>query len=304
MRFNNLDLNLLVTLDALLTEQSISRAAEQLCLTQPATSNALARLRDYFDDELLVLVGRNMQLTPLAESLKDAVRDILQRVDTTIASRPQFDVGSSDREFRLIVSDYAVATWVPHLFAVATREAPNVRFTLMPQVIQPERVLDQGHADALAIPSILSSASHPKELLHTETFCCVAWKDSAIGRRGAISLAEYGAAKHVIMQPPGGKSIDSREVEAAGVQRKIVGVAYGFAMLPELVCGSDLIATVHRRLAERAARLNPLTIMPCPVALTEMEQVIQWHKYRTRDPGLVWLRQAMHHAVRLMDGQD
>lgn len=304
MRFNNLDLNLLVTLDALLTEQSISRAAEQLCLTQPATSNALARLRDYFDDELLVLVGRAMQLTPLAESLKDAVRDILQRVDSTIASRPRFEPATADREFRLIVSDYATATWVPHLFAIATKEAPNVRFTLMPQTVQPERILDQGHADVLAMPSTLCSPAHPTELLHRETFCCVVSSESRHATRGTLTLSDYLAAKHVIMQPPGGRSIDAREMEAAGIQRQVTATAYGFSMLPDLVVGSELIATVHRRLAVRAIRMNALTILPCPVELSEMEQVVQWHKYRTRDPGLVWLRQSMHHAVRRMDGEE
>ena len=89
MRFNKLDLNLLVALDAMLAERSISKAAERLHLSQSAMSNALARLRDYFDDELLVQVGRKLELTPRAETLKESVRDVLVRVDSAILAQPR-----------------------------------------------------------------------------------------------------------------------------------------------------------------------------------------------------------------------
>ncbi|MEC4511813.1 LysR family transcriptional regulator, partial [Klebsiella pneumoniae] len=114
MRFNKLDLNLLVALDALLSEQNISRAAEKIHLSQSATSNALARLREYFDDELLVQVGRKMEPTPRAEALKDAVRDILVRVDATVAAQPEFGPAQANRLFRLFVSDYTMTTLIPH----------------------------------------------------------------------------------------------------------------------------------------------------------------------------------------------
>ena len=119
MRFNRLDLNLLVALDALLTERSITKASERLNLSQSATSNALARLREYFDDELLVQVGRRMEPTPRAEGLRDAVRDVLVRVDATIAIQPEFDPSKSDRIFRIFVSDYTQMVFAPHLLALA-----------------------------------------------------------------------------------------------------------------------------------------------------------------------------------------
>ena len=99
MRFNKLDLNLLVALDALLTEQSISRAAEKIHLSQSAMSNALARLREYFDDELLIQVGRRMEPTPRAEVLRDAVNDVLRRIEGSIAAQPAFVAAESTREF-------------------------------------------------------------------------------------------------------------------------------------------------------------------------------------------------------------
>ena len=125
MRFNRLDLNLLVALDALLTECSITKAAGRLNLSPSATSNALARLREYFDDELLVQVGRRMEPTPRAQVLLEAVRDVLVRVDSTIAIQPAFDPPTSDRVFRIFASfERAAADAVDHLAAlVALGEA-------------------------------------------------------------------------------------------------------------------------------------------------------------------------------------
>src|SRR5215207_203605 len=104
MRFNRLDLNLLVALDALLSEKSITRASRRLNLSQSATSGVLARLRDYFKDELLVPVGRNLILTPLAVSLVDPVRDVLLQIQRTIEIKPEFDPATATREFRLFAS--------------------------------------------------------------------------------------------------------------------------------------------------------------------------------------------------------
>ena len=137
MRFNKLDLNLLVALDAMLAERSISRAAERLHLSQSAMSNALGRLRDYFDDELLVQVGRKLELTPRAETLKESVRDVLVRVDSAILAQPRFDPAHSDRCFRLIVSDYTSMVLMPHLLALAGRHSHTVRFELLPLLIRP-----------------------------------------------------------------------------------------------------------------------------------------------------------------------
>ena len=117
MRFNKLDLNLLVALDVLLVERNVSRSADRLHVTQSAVSNALARLRDYFDDEILVPVGRRMELTPRAELLKEAVRDILVRIESSVTAKPLFEPRTSDRRFRIFVSDYTMITLVPHVLA-------------------------------------------------------------------------------------------------------------------------------------------------------------------------------------------
>jgi LysR family nod box-dependent transcriptional activator len=301
VHFNKLDLNLLVALDALLTELSISRAAERLHMSQPAMSNALARLRTYFDDPLLVQVGRKMEATPRAEALRDAVRDVLVRVDATITAQPRFDAAQSDREFTLLVSDFTLSVIGRHLVALAAKQSSTVRFRFHPQVEMPQRALERGEADMLVIPSGYCSPDHPTETLFEEEFSCVVWDESRWAQKGSLSFEDYTAAGHVVMQPPGGMTFESWFMQRYGASRRVEVTSFSFATAPSLIVGTDRIATVHTRIARLAARQLPLTLLPPPMPMPRMIQCIQWHKYRTQDPGLLWLRQLLHAAALEMD---
>jgi LysR family nod box-dependent transcriptional activator len=305
MRFNKLDLNLLVALDVLLIEASISRAAERLHMSQSAMSNALGRLRDYFDDELLVQVGRRMELTPRAEVLKDAVHDVLLRIDSSVAARPEFVPAKSDREFRIFVSDFTLAVLIPHVLARAHAQAPNVRFALLPQVLEPTRSLDRAEVDLLVMPSDYCTKEHPTEHLFSERFQCVLWRDSRLAQ-GELNMDRYMAAGHVIMVPPAlnASSLEDWLFKRHGLPRRVAVTSFSFASTPALVVGTDRIATVHSRLAQQAVRHLPIVVREVPVPLAEMHQVMQWHRYRTRDPGIEWLRRVFHDAVRDMDAPD
>jgi len=301
VHFNKLDLNLLVALDALLAELSISRAAERLHMSQPAMSNALARLRSYFDDPLLVQVGRRMEATPRAEALRDAVRDVLVRVDATITTQPRFDPAQSDREFTLLVSDFTLSVIGRHLVALAAKQSSTVRFRFHPQVESPQRALERGEADMLVIPSGYCSPDHPTETLFEEEFSCVVWGESRWARQGLLSFEDYTAAGHVAMQPPGGMTIESWFMQRYGVSRRVEVTSFSFATAPSLIVGTQRIATVHTRLARLAASQLPLILLPPPMPMPSMVQAIQWHKYRTQDPGLLWLRQLLRAAALEMD---
>jgi DNA-binding transcriptional LysR family regulator len=305
MRFNKLDLNLLVALDVLLKERSISRAAETLHLSQSATSNALARLRDYFEDELLVQVGRKMEATPRAEALQDAVRDVLLRVDSTIAMQPQFDPAASDRVFRIFVSDYTQAVLAPHLLSLAAQQCFGGRFEFLPQVMTPQRDLERGEADLLIIPQDFISPDHPSEVLFEEEFVCVVWRDGALAR-GELDFDRYAAAGHVTMRPAGASilSFESWFLQRYGLTRRVAAVTYSFVPMAALVVGTGLVATVHRRLAELLAPALPVVLRPLPVPMNRMQQAVQWHRYRTQDPGLVWLRKLLAQAVQRMDAAE
>jgi LysR family transcriptional regulator, nod-box dependent transcriptional activator len=305
MRFNKLDLNLLVALDALLTERNITRAAERLYLSQSAMSNALSRLREYFEDELLVQIGRKMEPTPRAQTLQEAVRDVLLRIDTSIAAVPQFDCSSSDREFILFVSDFTMEMLMPHALALAASKRSTVRFKLLPQVASPARALERGEADLLVIPKAYCSPDHPAEVVFEEEHVCVVWNESTAARAG-MSFERYAEAGHVVMNPTdsGHPSFEGWFVERFGLSRRIAVTTYSFAALPFLVIGTELVATVHARLARCLAASLPITIQPVPLPMPQLEQAMQWHKYRATDPGLVWLRQLMKDAAALMPAAD
>jgi DNA-binding transcriptional LysR family regulator len=301
MRFKKFDLNLLVALDALLTERNTTRAAEKLNLTQSAMSNALNRLREYFEDELLVRVGQKMVLTPRAEALKDPVRDMLLRFDASIAAKPRFDCSQSDREFTMLVSDYSMQTLIPRALARAAQQHSTVRFRLLPQVSSPARSLERGEADLLVIPHAYCSSDHPPELLFVEEFVCVVWSGSAIAREG-ITFERYRNAGHVVMVPFESElpAYEGWMMERYGFTRRIEVTSYNFASLPYLVIGTELVATVHARLARTIEASLPIKVFPLPMPMPPLEQAIQWHKYRSSDPGIQWLRDLLRSAGHSM----
>lgn len=271
MRFNKLDLNLLVALDVLLIEASISRAAERLHMSQSAMSNALGRLRDYFEDELLVQVGRRMELTPRAEMLKDAVHDVLLRIDSSVTARPQFEPAMSDREFRIFVSDFTLATLIPHMLARAHAQGPGIRFAMLSQVLEPTRSLDRAEVDLLVMPSDYCTTEHPTEDLFRERFQCVLWRDSRLAQ-GELSRERYMAAGHVVMVPSAinATSLEDWLFKRHGLPRRVDVTSFSFASTPALVVGTERVATVHSRLAQQALRHLPIVVREVPVPLAEM----------------------------------
>src|SRR5580658_4699424 len=165
MNLNRLDLNLLVALDVLLSERSITHAAERLNLSPSATSGALARLRVYFDDELLTQIGRRMVPTPLGESLETSVRDCLLHVQATVDIRPQFDPLKSKRNFRLMMSDYVSTVLMPAALRRLQREAPGITIELIGNENEPWEALARGEIEFLVLPQNFIRAGHPAEVL-------------------------------------------------------------------------------------------------------------------------------------------
>lgn len=304
MRYKRLDLNLLVALDVLLNERSITRAAERLHLSQSATSNALARLREYFDDQLLVQVGRRLDLTPRAEGLIEGVRDLLIRIDGTIGGEAEFVPSQSERTFTVFASDYTQTVLMPHLLALASAQRCSAHFEFLPLLLNPRRALERAEADMLVMPHDFLSPDHPQEVLFRESFVCVVWNGSALARE-ELSLQRYLDGQHVVMRPPGTSqdSFESWFLKRYGMTRKVAVRTYAFAPMISLVVGTDYIATMHERLARRLAAAWPVTILPTPVPMAQMEQVAQWHEFRSRDPGIVWLRDLLREAVSRMDAE-
>jgi LysR family transcriptional regulator, nod-box dependent transcriptional activator len=299
MNLNRLDLNLLVALDALLTERSITHAAERLNLSPSATSGALARLRVYFDDELLTQIGRRMVPTPLGESLQTSVRECLLHVQATVEIKPHFDPVQSKRNFTLMMSDYVSTVLMPAALRRLQREAPGVTIELIGNESEPWEALGRGEIDFLVLPQNFIREGHPAELLFEDDYVCVCWSgNTQIGE--AISMEQCLELGHVVarigtLRPP---TIDAWFFERFGHARHVEVIATNFNSVPHLLVGTSRISIMHRRLAMAYAGALPLKILPSPVVMPRLVEMIQWHKYRDRDPGRVWLCDILKAAVQ------
>ena len=298
MKFRGLDLNLLVALDVLLAEQNISRAAEKMHLSQSAMSGALGRLREWFEDELLVQIGRRHELTPLAEALKDPVHDLLARAEATVAIQPGFNAEGSNRVFRLLCSDYVTAVLMPSVLEMAWQASKTVRFDLLPVASDPERLLAGREIDLLVTPSMYCAAEHPKQELFRIGYSCVVW-DGSTCFGDSISLEEYLSAGHAALQfgEERADGVEGGYLKSIGLVRRVEITTSSMHGLASLVVGTDRIATVHTRLAETACAILPLRILPLPVEIPQIIEVMQWHKHRSQDAGLTWLRGLMVDAA-------
>ena len=291
MRFKNLDLNLLVALDHMLTLQSVSGAADKMFMSQSAMSNALTRLRDYFGDPLLVQVGKRMVLTPQAEAMKDPIRDILVRVEATIETQPEFDPAVSNRTFNVLVSDYTLRVLMPLVVAEMERQDARCKLNMVAQRESPYLMLERGDADLLVTPDLFISSEHPSSLLFEDEYVVVAWSEGPHGKVD-MDLTRYQQTPHAVMVPPGSAAspAETHLLEAAGVTRNVDLTTFSFAALPHLIVGTSRIATVHRHLARVVMQHAPLVAYPLPFEADTFRQMVQWHSYRDRDPGILWLR--------------
>lgn len=301
MRFKNLDLNLLVVLDRLLIERSVSRTAEKLHITQSATSNALARLREYLGDDLLVQVGRRMELTPRAESLMEPVRDILVRIDSSVIKKVGFDPENSGHVFKIFVSDFSLATLIPHFLSIISAMNYSVKFEFRPQSSEPAKTLERGEADLLIIPADYCSPEHPSEIIFEEEFVCIA-SNHHPRISDSLTVDQFSQESHVVMQPPNrSTSFETKAIGTLGIQRKVAMTTFNFSSLPYLVASSNHLAMVHKTFAQQAAQSLPIKIMETPFAIPPMEQSMQWHQYRSSDPSISWLRQKLMQASKMLE---
>jgi DNA-binding transcriptional LysR family regulator len=169
MRLNRLDLNLLVALDALLDEKKTTAAAQRLSVSQSAISGMLARLRLYFEDDLLVQVGRQMELTPLGRDLADPVRQLILQIQATVAIRPTLSIATERRHFRITVSDYAVPILIAPLVRRLREQAPFITLELRPQIEATGQGLRRGETELTIVPDDYLDPAHPHVLLFEDT---------------------------------------------------------------------------------------------------------------------------------------
>ncbi|MFO1410654.1 MAG: LysR family transcriptional regulator, partial [Steroidobacteraceae bacterium] len=289
--FKGLDLNLLVALDTLLGERSVTQAAGRLHLTQSAVSNALARLRATLGDELLVPSGRRLVLTPFAEELRPQVRDILMRIDATVLARPQFRPESSQRHFRIACSDFMAEAVLADVVASIARAAPGIGFDLLPLVSNDEfERLQSGEIDLIVAPDHYCRPGHMQAGVFSEPWTCVAWaRNRAVGR--TVALEEFRRCEHVVLQPLGEVALDEHYLAEKGIRRRVAVSVPVFTWMPRLLVGTQRLALMPRRFALGYARTLPLRTVRPLFGIPPLNESMQWHPSRDRDPALAWLRQ-------------
>ncbi len=290
MRFKGLDLNLLVAFDVLLEEKSVARAATRVGLSQPATSSALARLREFFNDDILVVQGRRMYSTPYAESLIPQVRECLRVADSLIATSTIFDPGTSQRVFRIVGSDFIIASIFAPLLKNLTDVAPFIGFEFISPDEVAQDLMRRGEIDLFVAPTEFLSSEEITELLFEEQHVVVGCRDNTIFK-GPITEDEVFNRGHVavLMGAQRVATFGDRQLQLLGKPRRIEVTAASFTTLPWLLLGTERLAVMHERLAEAMADHFSITYAPLPFRFPKMREMVQHHRSKAGDEGLKWL---------------
>jgi len=302
VRYRRLDLNLLVALDALLADKSVTRAASKLNITQPAMSGALARLRDYFEDPLVVQVGRQLELTPLAQSLVAPIHEIILRIDSAIAIEPAFKPAESKRHFSLTASDYVIRVFLLEVLERLHSEAPGITFEFRQSTGRVQDELESGEVDFVIGPEIDVMAEHPQEALFEDTYGVVAWTgNTAVG--DTLTFDDYLGLGHVVFRTEhrGSPWLERWFAGRYGEVRRVEVAAPSFSLLPHLVVGTNRIATMQMRLARQYLSALPLKLIAAPLEVPKLIEILQWNVHRDMDPAGRWLRARLKEHAEKMD---
>jgi DNA-binding transcriptional LysR family regulator len=293
-----IDLNLLVVLDALLDERSVTRAAARLGYSQPTISGMLVRLRDLFGDPLLVRTQRGMLATPRAQALVLPLKQLLADSQRLIA-REAFDPARADITFTVSANDYMQhALLVPFIQALR-REARSIRLAITPPIVE-------GLADALAREQIdlavtipeFAMSDLPSRLLYRERYVVAVRRQHPLARRGAMSIDSFCAYDHVLVSPTGGSFEGPTDRALAGMRRRRT-VRYSvpsFLLLRGLLLGDDLVAVVPSRLLRVTER--KLVALSPPVDIPGFDVIAVWHPRTDKDVAHRWLRNGLRETAK------
>lgn len=285
------DLNLLLALDVLLAERSVTAAADRLGLTQSAVSRILGRLRTTFGDPLFVRTSRGLTPTQRALDLAGPLREAVAGLERLLLERPQFRPEQARRRFRLAAVDYAQVTVLARLWTRLAAEAPFVDLELRQPSAESERDLESGALDLLLMPRQASGAGIVWTPIARDAYVCVVWKRHPCRR---LTPARFAAMDHILVAPREREGGVVDEVLAQkGLARRVALQVSTFLIVPYALVGTERIATVPRRMAEEFVRLHPLRILKPPLPIPGVVICQGWHEIHRHDPGHHWLRQVV-----------
>ncbi|MBD3942737.1 LysR family transcriptional regulator [Microbacterium sp. NEAU-LLC] len=292
------DLNLLRPLLVLLEERNVTRAAERLHLSQPATSAALARLRKHYDDDLLVRVGRTMQLTPFARDLLPAVDRAIAELGPVIDRKESFDPAATERRFVIGATDYMTAILAGPLLRMLAREAPGVSIDFVPQPERDGTLGPYSRLDVIVGPVGFNIPGRSQELF-TDDFVLIADPANATLTDREPTVAQLAELPHAIayLNDPDHDNVQDL-LRRAGIDHLVGARLFGLAALPLLVSGTEMVALVPRMLAAKASRTLALAIFELPEGTTiPMTERVFWHPRDEEDAAIRWLREVLVRTV-------
>jgi len=286
----HLDLNLLLTLDVLLAEHNVTRAARRLHLSQPAVSVHLARLREAFGDPLLLPGPRGMRPTARADALRAPLHAALETLRSAVAQPPAFEPARAVQTWRVAASDYAESAVLLPAIAGLRRSAPGTRLAvLQTEPAHIARLAERGEIDLA-----LHTAADAPEGLHRRTLFAerylLAGRADHPGLRRKPTLAAFCALEQVIVSPDGGgfSGPTDHALSALGLQRRVVLSVPHFLFVADVLLGTDLVALLPERIARARAGLR---VVAPPVEVAGYELAMLWHERVHRDPAHCWLRE-------------
>jgi DNA-binding transcriptional LysR family regulator len=298
VNLGRIDLNLLVHLDALLTDRSVTRAAARVGIGQSAMSHNLARLRELFGDELLTRGSDGMRLTPRAVTLLEPVRTMLTQVEALVSRDQAFDPATAVRTFRFGLSDSMEVLIMPALLARMREVAPGIHLRLTN--FDASKLLDELDADEMDLAigydlMLQGQIHHKRRKLFTETYLCM-FNAEMTGLTPPISLDDYLRLPHVVTSLRPGRSargIVDGVLDKLGLRRTVALTTARFLTTPSLVARAPVIVTLQARLARRFAAEFGLSLspLPLPVDLGEITMSLLWHASYDHDPAHAWLRE-------------
>jgi len=305
VRLRNLDLNLLVALDALLAERSVTEAARRVGGSQPAMSTALARLRRHFADDLLVRVGNHYELSPLAQQLRGPLSQVINGAERVFASLSDFDPTTSDRQFTVMSSDYGMTLVGPALHQAMRTRGAGLRLRLLPLTREALETFPDvlRHVDVLLLPhGIVRGAPH-LDLMEDEWVAVLDPQNKLVN--DALTLRDLGELPWIVTAaaPPGATTaLEStpavRQLELLGVRPRISVSTESFVTAIALTERTDCIAVAQRKLVERVVPdRTRLRIMELPFLAVPLVQAAWWHPIHERDGGHRWLRHRLGQAA-------
>jgi DNA-binding transcriptional LysR family regulator len=290
MSYAGKDLNLLIALRALLEEENVSRAGERIGMGQSSMSSALARLRTQFNDELLVRVGRDYQLTPMARQILPQVQLTIPLIERALGSGGPFDPATSTRVFSVMCSDYAALELAPR-FAEALAAAPNIRIEVSPL---PENPTDSGrdlltHDFVIAVPGIGIDGEHAE--LWIDDYVCVLDPANKAIVDGAITWEAFTELPQAVSDfGQAHLTPAERRMRELGFSRAPHVTTSSFLPLPSVVVGTDLVGVLPRRLAERFSAISPIAVIEAPFGRVEIRETLYWHTTHKADTAHEWLK--------------